>query len=48
MMIARIKRWVAGYDAWCQRMGLGEDNRRSCVPIKRSEKTSSTPTSQHD
>lgn len=43
-----IKRWVARYDAWCQRMGLTPENRRSCVPVKRESHTQINRTDKHD
>lgn len=29
-----IGRVIAGYDAWCQHMGLTAENRRSCAPVR--------------
>nr|WP_192867687.1 hypothetical protein [Thaumasiovibrio occultus] len=29
-----LRRWIARYDAWCQRMGLVPENRRSCCPVR--------------
>lgn len=35
MVFRYIKRWIARYDAWCQRMGLTPENKRSCVPYRK-------------
>ncbi|PST89722.1 hypothetical protein [Photobacterium jeanii] len=29
-----LKQAVASYDAWCQRIGLTEQNRRCCAPVR--------------
>lgn len=36
-MIRVIKRWVAAYDRWCERMGLVPENRRCCAPVRYDE-----------
>ena len=33
-MMSLIKRGVAVYDRWCEKMGLVPENRRCCAPVR--------------
>ena len=33
-MMSLIKRGVAAYDRWCEKMGLVPENRRCCAPVR--------------
>ncbi|UIP27396.1 hypothetical protein [Photobacterium sp. TLY01] len=36
-MLTLIRRWLARYDAWCERMGFVPENRRCCAPVRYDE-----------
>lgn len=36
-MLKQLKRALKKYDSWCQEMGLTEDQKRCCVPVKRED-----------
>lgn len=33
-MLKWLKRGIAKYDRWCERLGLVPENRRSCAPVR--------------
>ncbi|WP_156136187.1 hypothetical protein [Photobacterium gaetbulicola] len=33
-MMSLIKRGIAAYDRWCEKMGLVPENRRCCAPVR--------------
>ncbi|MGF1681057.1 hypothetical protein L4D09_04900 [Photobacterium makurazakiensis] len=33
-MLVTVKKWVAAYDRWCERMGFVPENRRCCAPVR--------------
>lgn len=33
-MLNWLKRGIARYDRWCERMGLIPENRRCCAPVR--------------
>ncbi|WP_017023839.1 hypothetical protein [Vibrio rumoiensis] len=34
MLLTKIKRWIARYDAWCEELGLTSEYKRSCCVYK--------------
>jgi hypothetical protein len=36
-MLEWLKKYIAQYDQWCERMGLTPENRRCCAPIRYDE-----------
>ncbi|MEJ2765511.1 hypothetical protein VV869_16290 [Photobacterium sp. MCCC 1A19761] len=36
-MLNWLKRGIARYDQWCERLGLVPENRRCCTPIRYDE-----------
>ncbi|MGR5064216.1 DUF5363 family protein [Photobacterium sp. DNB22_13_2] len=45
-MMSLIKRGVATYDRWCEKMGLVPENRRCCAPVRYDSDDPRNPTNK--
>ncbi|PSW18937.1 hypothetical protein C9I98_13870 [Photobacterium sanctipauli] len=46
-MLATMKKWVAAYDRWCERMGFVPENRRCCAPVRYDHDDERHPDNRH-
>lgn len=48
MLFAKLKHWLARYDAWCEELGLTPEHKRSCCAYRPDPVHRIKPTDKND